>query len=70
MKKDDLFLVTVAAGDIMTMVAPEVLSEQTITSHKVNDYVVAGKQYDYATTAQYDTEVMESFGSAVPYSYR
>ncbi len=62
-KKDDKFLVTVANGELQSIAAPEVLSEQTISSHKVNKYVVSDKQYDYSSTAQYDVDVMEGFGS-------
>ncbi|MCI8686900.1 MAG: hypothetical protein HFF57_01140 [Lawsonibacter sp.] len=61
-KKDDFFLVTVAQGEIQTMAKPEVLSEVTLNAFKVDSWVRSdGTQYDYASTAQYDAEVLEDF---------
>ena len=61
-KEDDLFLVTVADGEIQTMVAPEVVSEATVTNFKRTSYVTAGgTQYDYASTAMYDEEVLDQY---------
>ena len=61
-KEDDLFLVTVADGAIQTMVAPEVVSEATVTNFKRTSYVTAGgTQYDYASTAMYDEEVLDQY---------
>ena len=45
--EDNLFLVTVADGAIQSMVAPEVLSDTTISNFKVDSYVTAdGTKYD------------------------
>ena len=61
-KKDDLFLVTVADGKIQTMVAPEIISKATINSFKLDKWVKAdGTQYDYANTAKYDAKVLDNY---------
>ena len=61
-KKDDLFLVTVAAGKVQTMVAPEIIANATVSSFKLDKWVKAdGTQYDYANTAQYDDEVLNKY---------
>ena len=55
----DLFLVTVADGEIQTMEAPEVLAGSTVTSFRVDKYVVSGgTQYDFASAAEYDVETL------------
>ena len=55
----DLFLVTVADGAIQTMEAPEVLAGSTVSSFRVDKYVVSeGTQYDFASTAEYDVETL------------
>ena len=60
--KDELFLVTVADGVIQTMEAPEILSEASVVNFKLGSYVTAdGTQYDYASTAQYDEEVLDQY---------
>lgn len=60
--EDDLFLVTVAEGVIQTMEAPEILSEASVDSFKLGSYVTAdGTQYDYASTAMYDEEVLDQY---------
>jgi len=61
-KKNDLFLVNVADGEIKIMEAPEILAESTLTNFKRTKYVTAeGNQYDYADTAMYDEEVLDSY---------
>ena len=60
--EDDLFLVTVADGEIQTMVDPEVLEGTTISKFKKTSYVVAdGTQYDYADTARYNVEDLDQY---------
>ena len=55
----DLFLVTVADGAIQTMDAPEVLAGSTVSSFRIDKYVVSeGTQYDFASTAEYDVETL------------
>ena len=55
----DLFLVTVAEGEIQTMAAPEIMAGSTVTSFRVDKYVVTGgTQYDFASTARYDVETL------------
>ena len=61
-KKDDLFLVTVAAGKVQTMVVPEIIANAIVSSFKLDKWVKAdGTQYDYANTAQYDDEVLNQY---------
>ena len=61
-KKDDLFLVTVAAGKVQTMVAPEIIANATVSSFKLDKWVKAdGTQYDYANTAKYDAKVLDNY---------
>ena len=61
-KKDDKFLVTVADGSVQSMIKPEVLSEVTINAFKRDTWVNAdGTQYDHATTARYDAEVLDQY---------
>ena len=63
-KDGDLFLVTVAEGEIQSMVKPEVLSETTINAFKTKSWVRSdNNQYDYATTAQYDEEVLDMYSN-------
>ena len=60
--EDDLFLVTVADGEIQSMVSPEILSETVVSNFKRTSYVTAdGTQYDYADTAMYDEEVLDQY---------
>ena len=65
----DLFLVTVADGEIQTMAAPEVLAGSTVTTFKINKYVISGgTQYDFSSSAMYDEETLENWtdGTADP----
>ena len=60
--EDNLFLVTVADGAIQSMVAPEVLSDTTISNFKVDSYVTAdGTKYDYSDTVMYDEDVLDQY---------
>ena len=64
-KKDDLYLVTVAQGEIQTIKAPEVLSAVTVNSFKLYDHVTTGGQtYNHNTTARYDVEAIEDWTGA------
>ena len=61
-KENDSFLVTVADGEIQSMVAPEVISSTTLDSFKRNSNVVSeGTTYNYTTTAQYNVEVLDDY---------
>ena len=61
-KVDDFYLVTVADGKIQSMVAPEIVSETSLNSFKEGDWVKNDDaQYDYASTAQYDDEVLDEY---------
>ncbi|WP_251318819.1 S-layer homology domain-containing protein [Flintibacter muris] len=63
-KKDDLYKVTVADGEIQTIEAPEILSAVTVDAFKLFDHVTTGgQQYDHATTARYDVEAIENWTS-------
>ena len=62
MVEDNRYLVTVADGEIQTMEAPEVLAGSTVTSFRIDKYVVTdGAQYDFADTAEYDVETLENW---------
>ncbi len=60
-KEDDFFLVNVAEGEIKAMAEPEVMSEATITAFKKGSWVNSDGQIDYADTAKYDPEVLETY---------
>lgn len=61
-KENDLFLVTVADGKVQSMAAPEILSDSSIDSFKVNsDVTVDSTTYEYAHTAKYDVEVLDEY---------
>ena len=62
--EDQLFLVTVADGEIQTMADPEILSETTLVNFRLGKYVTADTQYDYADTAMYDEEVLDMYDDA------
>ena len=60
--KGDLFLVTVAEGAIQTLAEPEILSDTTLNSFRVDSYVRAdGTQYDFADTIGYDDAVLDAY---------
>ena len=58
-KEDDIYLVRVADSEIQEMVKPEIISNATINAFSRRDWVnLDGTQYDYASTARYDVEVL------------
>jgi len=58
----DKFLATVAEGEIQTLTAVETIEDATITSFRLNSYLVTeGTQYDYASTARYDTDTLNAY---------
>lgn len=58
-KQDDIVLVNVADKTIQTIEPIEVLSGMNISAFKNENWVkVDGTQYDYASTAQYNIEVL------------
>ena len=60
--EDDLFLVTIADGEIRSMATPETLSGVEITSFKAgSNLTVDGTKYDYASTLSYDYESLEAY---------
>ena len=61
-KQDDIVLVTVADKTIQTITPIEVVSNVSISAFKDGSWVkVDGTQYDYASTAQYDIEVLDEY---------
>ena len=57
-KADDICLVRVADGEVKDVIDPKVIDNATVTSFKLNSYVVADERYDYASTAEYDKEAL------------
>ncbi len=63
-KKDDLFLVHVADGDIQEIIVPEILSAVNLTGFSKTNYVISdGTQYDYANTALYNPGDLDEYTS-------
>ncbi len=61
-KKDDIILVQVAEGEVKNVLAPEVIDKTEIDTFKTNDWVIAeGTQYDYASSLQYDDDVLDAY---------
>ena len=76
-KKDDAVLVTVADSEIQTLVPADIIADTEIQSFetgsnsndnglnynpdKPGNVVVDGTQYDFATTAEYDYDVMQYY---------
>ena len=61
-KSDDVVLVRVADNAIQEILTPEVIDNTEISAFKNDSYVVAaGKQYDYASTANYDDGVLDAY---------
>lgn len=61
-KQDDIVLVNVADKTIQTIEPIEVLSGMNISAFKNENWVkVDGTQYDYASTAQYNIEVLDEY---------
>ena len=62
--EDDALLVTVAEGDIQSVAVPEIVSDSEITAFKLGSSVtVDGTKYSYASTAEYDFEVLDNYTS-------
>ena len=60
--EDDIYLVTVADGEIQTLVKAEVVEDTEINAFKVGSSVtVGGEKYGYADTAEYDVEVLDQY---------
>ncbi len=60
--EDDIYLVTVADGEIQTLVKAEVVEDTEINAFKVGSSVtVGGEKYSYADTAEYDVEVLDQY---------
>ena len=60
--KDDLFLVTVANGEVQTMAEPETLSAVEISSFSTGKNVtVDGTKYEYASTAEYEYDTLDEW---------
>ncbi len=61
-KKDDIVLVTVANGEIMSIAQPEVISAATLNGFSKDSYVVAeGTKYEYNTTVDYDPDTLDDY---------
>jgi len=61
-KEDDIYLITVAQGKIQTIENPEVIADATINGFQKGKWVkTGGTQYDYASTAKYDEEVLDTY---------
>ena len=64
-RESDAFLVTVADGEIQSMVDPKVISSTEISAFNLDSWVEAdGVKYDYNTTVEYDPEVLENWTGA------
>jgi len=60
--EDDVVLVYVAEGEIKEIFDPEVIDDTAISAFKKGDWVNAGgTQYDYASAARYDDEVLDYY---------
>ena len=60
-KENDIVLVRVADGEIQEILDPEIIDEAEIVSFKKDNWVKADEQYNYATTAMYDDEVLDEY---------
>lgn len=64
-EEDDAYLVTVADGEIQTLVEAEVIEDTEIASFKVGSNVtVDGTKYSFAETAEFDAETLAAYGNA------
>ena len=60
--KDDVYMVTIAGGEIQTLAKPETLSAVEITSFKQGDNLTAdGTKYEYSTVVEYDKDTLEAY---------
>ncbi|MCI7734537.1 MAG: S-layer homology domain-containing protein [Dysosmobacter sp.] len=61
-EEDDAYLVTVADGEIQTLVEAEVIEDTEIASFKVGSNVtVDGTKYSFAETAEFDAETLAAY---------
>ena len=61
-KEDDAYVVTVAKGEIQTVVKADVIEDTAITSFKLGSKVTAdGTTYKYASAAEYDVNVLDNY---------
>ena len=59
-KDEDIFLVTVAAGEIQSMADPKVLAETEIDSFKKGSKLtIGGETYNFASTLMYDEKLVD-----------
>ena len=64
-KKDDIYRVAVAEGGIQLLVPAEVVTGTSMSSFKLDSYVVAGgNTYNYADAAEYDVDVLNKYTTA------
>ena len=60
--EDDALLVTVAEGEVQSVILPEIVADSEITAFKLSSSVtVDGTKYSYADTAEYDFEVLDKY---------
>ena len=60
--ENEVYLVTVADGEVQTLAKAEVVSDSEITAFKLGTSVTAdGTKYNYADTAEYDVEVLDQY---------
>ncbi len=63
--EDDALLVTVADGEIQSVILPEIVSDVEISAFKLGSSVtVDGTKYSYSDAAEYDFEVLDHYTGA------
>ena len=61
-KENDAYVVTVAKGEIQTVVKADIVEDTAITSFKLGSNVKAdGTTYKYSSAAEYDVEVLDNY---------
>ena len=61
-KVDDIFLVTVAQGEIQSIADPEIVAKTTINSFKKANWVVSeGTTYNYSDSVTYKKDVLDAY---------
>ena len=64
-KDGDIVLVRVAENEIKEIIVPEILPDLTINSFSKKDWInVGGTKYDYANSAQYDTDALYQYSNS------
>jgi len=64
-KDGDIVLVRVAENEIKEIIVPEILPDLTINSFSKKDWInVGGTKYDYANSAQYDTNALYQYSNS------